>query len=87
MKLGLGDFIFYSVLCGKAAVLGDWSVTFGCYISILVGLAATLVLLAITKHALPALPISIFLGLVAYFTGEYFVKPYLDQMTLQQIML
>jgi len=87
VKLGLGDFIFYSVLVGKAAVLGDWSVTFGCYIAILVGLSATLVCLAVLRRALPALPFSIALGLLAYFSGEYLLKPYLDEVTLQQIML
>jgi len=87
VKLGLGDFIFYSVLVGKAAVLGDWSVTFGCYIAILVGLSATLVCLAVLRRALPALPFSIALGLLAYFSGEYLLKPFLDEVTLQQIML
>ena len=52
IKLGLGDFIFYSVLVSKAA-LESYAGFLCCMLAILFGLGATLVLLAVHGKALP----------------------------------
>lgn len=72
-KLGLGDFIFYSLLCGRAAFFSFISWT-SCFTAVNVGLIGTLSSLLFLRGkvpALPALPISIFLGVIVFFVSRY----------------
>lgn len=76
VKLGLGDFVFYSVLVSRAAKAGF--VTFlVSFVAVLSGLGLTLFLLTVYKKALPALPISITLGVILYFAARFFLLPFL----------
>lgn len=75
IKLGLGDFVFYSVLVGRAAMY-DLMTVYACYLAIISGLACTLLLLSVCRRALPALPISIALGVVFYFLTRLLMEPF-----------
>ena len=75
IKLGLGDFIFYSVMVGRAAMT-DMLTVFSSYLAIISGLGLTLLILAVMKKALPALPFSIALGILFYFATRVILEPF-----------
>jgi len=79
IKLGLGDFIFYSVLVAKASENG-FAAFASCYLSILAGLGGTLVLLSVYHQALPALPISIFVAVIMFVVTIYCMEPWIQDM-------
>ena len=92
LKLGLGDFVFYSVLVGRAGnycimhlnplALYDWLTTITCTIAVLSGLTMTIILLALNRRALPALPISIAFGILFYFVSALVLVPFVNSLTL-----
>lgn len=82
IRLGLGDFIFYSVLVSKAAQY-SFATFAACMLVILAGLGGTLLLLAIYHHALPALPISILLGIFFYIMTRLFMEPWIEAVMSQ----
>ncbi|GMI95240.1 Presenilin-2 [Hibiscus trionum] len=85
IKLGLGDFIFYSVLVGRAAMY-DFMTVYACYLAIVAGLGVTLMLLALYQKALPALPVSIALGVLFYFLTRFLLEVFIVQCSLNLVM-
>ncbi|KAF5180349.1 Presenilin-like protein [Thalictrum thalictroides] len=85
IKLGLGDFIFYSVLVGRAAMY-DLMTVYACYLAIIAGLGITLMLLAIYQKALPALPVSILLGVLFYFLTRLSLEAFVVQCSVNLLM-
>ncbi|CAN8247438.1 unnamed protein product [Cochlearia groenlandica] len=85
IKLGLGDFIFYSVLVGRAAMY-DLMTVYACYLAIIAGLGVTLMLLSVYQKALPALPVSILLGVVFYFLARLLLEVFVVQCSSNLVM-
>ncbi|KAJ0406281.1 hypothetical protein P43SY_007069 [Pythium insidiosum] len=83
IKLGLGDFIFYSVLVARAA-LHSFLAFAVCSLLVTAGLAITMFLLA-RFDALPALPISIFSGIAGYVISVELLAPLVDELTCAEL--
>ncbi|KAL5544623.1 hypothetical protein UlMin_008407 [Ulmus minor] len=85
IKLGLGDFIFYSVLVGRAAMY-DFMTVYACYLAIIAGLGITLMLLAFYQQALPALPVSVMLGVLFYLLTRFLLEVFVVECSLNLLM-
>ncbi|KAL8042400.1 hypothetical protein ABFX02_09G047900 [Erythranthe guttata] len=85
IKLGLGDFIFYSVLVGRAAMY-DYMTVYACYLAIIAGLGITLILLAFYRKALPALPVSVMLGVLFYLLTRLLLEVFVVQCSVTLLM-
>ena len=86
VKLGLGDFIFYSVLVGRAALF-DMLTVFTSFIGIITGLFGTILLLALWKKALPALPLSILFGVIFFFASRFLLLPFINAITINTVIV
>jgi presenilin 1 len=86
-KLGLGDFIFYSLLVGRAAAYSTFSWIF-CFFCVMMGMVMTLCSLLFLRGkipALPALPISIFGGVFGFFLSKYVMVPFVYSVSFMDI--
>lgn len=84
IRLGLGDFIFYSILVSKAA-LYSFTTFAVCTLAVLSGLGLTLLLLAAYGAALPALPLSIALGVVFYLFTRFVMEPWVHAVFTERV--
>ncbi|KAL6742485.1 hypothetical protein Aduo_015630 [Ancylostoma duodenale] len=75
LRLGMGDFVFYSVLVGQAATTGSVGATIAAALGVVYGLLVTLTYFSNGDETTPALPISIVLGTIFHF-GYLFLEPY-----------
>ena len=78
--------VVVAVLVSRAALF-DVSTFAASFVAVLMGLGGTLFLLSVYKKALPALPISIFLGVAFYFVTRLVITPMIVQTSLQLIGL
>jgi presenilin 1 len=82
--LGLGDFIFYSILLAKTVFTSECNLfaIIIIYLSIIMGMLATTIILIILHRPLPALPISLLIGLIVFFHYNHIGNQFADVLRL-----
>ena len=82
--LGLGDFIFYSILLAKTVFTSECNLfaIIIVYLCIIMGMLATTIVLVILHRPLPALPFSLFIGLAVFFQYNYIGDRFADALRL-----
>lgn len=88
INMGLGDFVVYGILVASSlkssSAKRDYYALIGVILSILFGIILTFSLLATTKKAVPALPISITIGLLILPISSKFVPQLADSFAAEQ---
>lgn len=90
VNIGLGDFIFYSILVGmnsRGRSHKDYYATLATFDAVLVGLVVTLVFLSASRQAVPALPVSIGLGLAIAPLTRIFAAPMSNLLAASQVFI
>ena len=87
IKLGLGDFIFYSVLVATAGSHGGYLSAVASIVCVLAGLAITLLVLVLMQKPLPALPFSIFMGVICYAITRFCTHPFLTKLSEEMVIV
>lgn len=64
----------------------DYMTVYACYLAIIAGLGITLLLLAFYRKALPALPVSIALGVVFYVLTRTLLETFVMQCSTNLVM-
>lgn len=82
--LGLGDFIFYSILLAKTVFTSECNLfaIIIVYLCIIMGMLFTTIILIILNRPLPALPISLSIGLAVFFYYNHIGNRYADALRL-----
>ena len=78
--LGLGDFIFYSILLAKTVFTSECNLfaVIIVYLSIVMGMLATTIILVMIHRPLPALPFSLLIGLAIFFQYHHIGNAFAD---------
>ncbi|CAF0779746.1 unnamed protein product [Didymodactylos carnosus] len=80
--LGLGDFVFYSVLLAKTVFTSNRNIfaVIAVYLSIIMGMLGTTIILVVLRRPLPALPISLIIGLCIFFQYHFIGDRFADSL-------
>ena len=76
--LGTGDFVFYAVLAGRAAVAG-YVPAAATLLAVVFAVLSTVYTTVRSSHdTLPALPIAVVIGVIMFFLSKYVLAPFVD---------
>ena len=76
-----------SVKVGGRASMAGWATLVACAVAVLTGLCATLALLPILQRVLPALPISIAVGIGFFFVSDAALAPMACALDVARVVL
>lgn len=81
IRIGMGDFVFYSLMLGNTVRTCPFTTTVACFVSNLVGLAIIIPVAFHSHTALPALPFPLGMAAIFYFSSHNTLTPFANLCT------